>query len=118
MKFPVLPGSKSAILAEDFDNVEALAEHIKELDGDDEAYAEYLGHKTGDDSIGSEAVRRMAEERSWGVSESGQLERGSFVDHFECLVCRREVERMRNRFRPVPYVARLVRKWCQQCGFH
>ena len=116
MKFPVLPGSKSAILAEDFDNVEALAEHIKELDGDDEAYAEYLSHNTGD--IGSEAVRRMSEERSWGVLESGQLERGSFVDHFECLVCRREVERMRNRFRPVPYVARLVRKWCQQCGFH
>ena len=50
----------------------------------------------------------MSEERSWGVSESGQQELGSFVGHFECLVCRREVERLKNRFRPVPYVAKLV----------
>ena len=47
----VLAGSKSAILVEDFDSVEALAKRIKELDGDDEAYAEYLSHKTGDGSV-------------------------------------------------------------------
>ena len=45
------PGSKSAILIEDYASVEAVAEHIKELDGDDEAYAEYLSHKTGDHII-------------------------------------------------------------------
>ena len=56
----------------------------------------------------SETVRRMAEERTWAVTESGQLELVSFVALFECLVCQREVERLRNRFRPVPYIARLV----------
>ena len=27
--------------------------------------------------------------RSWGVTQEQQLEKGSFVDAFECLVCRR-----------------------------
>ncbi len=37
---------------------------------------------------------------------------GNFVEHFECLVCEREVIRMRNRFRPVPHVARLDHYGC------
>ena len=101
-----ISGSKSAILVDDFDSVKDLADHLKMLDGDDEAYAAYLSHKV--DGGNSETVRRMSEEREWGVTESGQRERGSFVNHFECLGCKREVERMRNRFRPVPYVARQV----------
>ena len=40
-----LPGARSAVLVEDFRSVRALAEYVKELDGDDGAYAEYLGHK-------------------------------------------------------------------------
>lgn len=41
----LLPKRKSAVVVEDFKNVSDLAKFIRKLDGDDDAYLEYLKHK-------------------------------------------------------------------------
>jgi len=83
-----LPNNKSAILIKDYKTPEEVAKVIRYLNHDDEAYEEYLQHKTHS-KIHNTWLKNQVQDRKWGVSTEQQMELGNSVKHFQCLVCNR-----------------------------
>jgi len=83
-----LPNNKSAILIKDYESPEAVANLIKYLNTNDQAYEEYLEHKTHG-SFHNTWLESQVRDRSWGVSAEQQMDLGNSVKHFQCLVCNR-----------------------------
>ncbi|XP_072037974.1 alpha-(1,3)-fucosyltransferase 11-like [Amphiura filiformis] len=82
------PDNNSAIVSEEFNGPEVLAEHIKFLDENDDEYLKYLEFKnTG---VTNMNLIKTVVERPWGVTRHGQI---SFITGFECHVCEKISER-------------------------
>lgn len=82
------PDDHSVIVSEEFNGPEALAEHIKFLNQNDEEYLKYLEYKnTG---ITNQNLIQTVVQRPWGVTKHGHV---SFITGFECYVCEKLVER-------------------------
>ncbi len=91
-------GKASAIPVSDFDNIKELADKLKTLDADDVAYKRMLGHKrryanADGTPIKNKKLIKSMTARKWGVTDKDQMDKGSYVNHFECLVCQRLNER-------------------------
>jgi len=102
-----LPNNKSAILIKDFESPEAVANFIKYLNGNDQAYEEYLEQKTRG-SFHNTWLQEQVKQRSWGVSTEQQMELGNSVKHFQCLVCNRIANNAKfsaSGFKPAVYTA-------------
>lgn len=108
-----LPNDKSAILVKDFDSVEAVADHVKMLHKDDNAYKTYLSHKLAhnrdkESLVTNQLLKDMVQQRRWGVTSEQQAYLGNFVQHFQCFVCERVARNIRFTnlgFKPLPYDA-------------
>lgn len=86
-----LPNNRSVIRLQDFTSIKALAERIKYLDENDDAYEEYLQFKHKD-NITNSKLKSVLENRAWepdfdcmGINHG--TKKGNFVDHFDCLIC-------------------------------
>lgn len=98
------PNNHSIIVAEDFENPQALAEYLHLLDQNDKEYERYLEFKkTG---VTNPLLLRHARERGWVVD---YIEEGrNFIDGFECFVCEKIHQRLRLESadqRPPPLIA-------------
>jgi len=102
-----LPNPKSAIVIENYSSPEEVANLIKRLNQDDQAYLEYLEHKTKK-KFENEALKDILRERSWGVSHEQQIKYGNHVKHFQCMVCNRVANNLKFTnigFLPMKYIA-------------
>ncbi|CAG2064684.1 unnamed protein product [Timema podura] len=81
-----LPNRNSAILASDFESPEDLAKYLTKVGRDKGKYESFLRHKLGptDGRVSNGFLKEALASRKWGIDPV----RGSFVDHFECYVCR------------------------------
>nr|CAD7586276.1 unnamed protein product [Timema genevievae] len=81
-----LPNRNSAILASDFESPEDLAKYLTEVGRDKGKYESFLRHKLGptDGRVSNGFLKEALASWKWGIDPV----RGSFVDHFECYVCR------------------------------
>lgn len=78
-----MPNNHSVILVDDFKSPKDLADFIKKLDKNDEAYAKYLEFK--EKAVTNERLSNFMKKRPWGTS----FEEQNYVTGFECLVCDR-----------------------------
>lgn len=77
-----MPNQNSAILASHFSSPKELADHIIELNGNDEKYLIHLSHKKG--IIENQKFLQELKSRSWGLPEESDYH---YIDHFECQMC-------------------------------
>ena len=80
-----MPSKKSAIIVNDFTNIEEIVTLLKYLDSNDTAYNEYLEFKHR--GITNKYLKTVLHERQWGTGSDWQ--KPNFVEAFECMVCRR-----------------------------
>ena len=78
-----LPNNRSVIKISDFATPKELADFLHTLLRNDTLYEAHLTHKTHGEITNSNLIAAM-NERKWGLDD---LEKGSFIDHFECFVC-------------------------------
>ncbi|XP_063882209.1 alpha-(1,3)-fucosyltransferase 10-like [Scylla paramamosain] len=77
------PNERSVIKISDFASPKDLADYLHLLLRDDSLYEAHLTHKTRGEITNLKLIAAM-NERQWGLDD---LERGSFIDHYECFVC-------------------------------
>lgn len=85
-----LPNNNSAILALDFPSPKHLAGHLQDLINNQEKYDLHLQHKLQPEKRNRITNQRLIEtvnNRKWGIDND--FEKGSFIEHFECFVCRK-----------------------------
>lgn len=77
------PNPNSFIKISDFATPKDLADYLHKLLRNDSLYEAHLTHKIHAEITNSKLLSAM-DERQWGLDD---LEKGSFIDHFECYVC-------------------------------
>ena len=92
-------GADSAIFISDFLDPTKLAAELLRIDADDGAYESYLLHKLSD-RVSNVALKKSLSRRKWGVSLDDVVEKGSFVSSFECFLCDRLHESLKDNFKP------------------
>ena len=94
-----LPSNKSAVLVEDFQDIEDLASYIQLLDSNDRLYLQYLQYK--DQPITNQYLENLLRHRNWqppscakplkthknGGGKSEMETFGSLFTGYECFVC-------------------------------
>ena len=108
-----LPNELSAISIDEYSSAKDLAEHLLYLHKNEGEYLAHLQHKPSVNSnklslITNNNLIDMMLERSWGVSDEAQLDKGNFVQVFECLVCARVAQNVKMTkigFGKMPYDA-------------
>jgi len=85
-----LPNERAAVLVDDFPSPAALADFLRRLDGDDDAYARYLEFKDPARVTNARLLRSL-ETREWGVND---MSKPNYLNGFECYVCDRENARL------------------------
>ena len=87
-----LPDRNSAVVVNNYKSPKELAEFLKYLDSNDEAYEKYVKFK----KVGVTNTRLLdrMKHREWGVNDYTRI---NFIDGFECLVCNRIHENIRAR---------------------
>jgi len=89
-----LPNNNSAILAVDFKSPIELAQYIHALNNDITNYKSFLKHKLGaDEKITNKRLIDALEARKWGIDND--IEKGNFIEHFECFVCEQEHKKLK-----------------------
>ncbi|KAM4709654.1 LOW QUALITY PROTEIN: GDP-fucose protein O-fucosyltransferase 3 [Discoglossus pictus] len=78
-----LPSNKSAIIVDKFAHPKELAQFIKQLDGNDTLYMEFIEWKLQGQISNKNLVSAMRN-RKWGVQDVAQ---DNYIDAFECMVC-------------------------------
>ena len=76
-----LPNEYSAVQINEFSSPKKLAEHLHYLHNNDEDYLAHLFHKPSINQnaltlISNENLVRLMAQRSWGVSDQAQLDKG------------------------------------------
>ncbi|XP_041485656.1 alpha-(1,3)-fucosyltransferase 10-like [Lytechinus variegatus] len=87
-----LPDNNSAVVVDDYRSPKELADHLKYLDGNDEAYKKLLNFKKV--GVTNPHLLSVMKDREWGVNDYTQP---NFIDGFECLVCNRLHENLKAR---------------------
>ena len=108
-----LPNELSAISIDEYSSAKDLAEHLIYLHKNEGEYLAHLQHKPSVNLnklslITNNNLIDMMLERSWGVSDEAQLDKGNFVQVFECLVCARVAQNVKMTnigFGKMPYDA-------------
>lgn len=77
------PNPKSVIKISDFATPKDLADYLHTLLRNDSLYETHLTHKIHGEITNSKLISAI-DERQWGLDD---LDKGSFIDHFECYVC-------------------------------
>ncbi|GFQ77937.1 alpha-(1,3)-fucosyltransferase 10 [Trichonephila clavata] len=111
-----LPNPKSAILVKNFESPKQLAEHLLALLADDSAYEEYLEHMIRSQISNKRLIEAMAN-REWGINNDPAKK--SFIDCFECLVCKRVAENFKRELRqatPLKFQATFEHYGCPKPG--
>ncbi|XP_065351355.1 alpha-(1,3)-fucosyltransferase 10 [Cloeon dipterum] len=93
-----LPFKNSTIDVRDYKSPKELAEFILMLDSDEERYNQFLEHKRqSPERFSSELLLHMLAERKWSVGEKlwNNFETKSLVEVFECYVCQRVHENLK-----------------------
>lgn len=85
-----MPNNHTLILADDFPSIEALADYLKYLDGNDDKYARYFEFKDPE-KFTNFMLSKTLKERPWGVDDYTKT---NFIDGFECHVCDRVYEEL------------------------
>ncbi|KAJ9597366.1 hypothetical protein L9F63_011755 [Diploptera punctata] len=85
-----LPNKNSAILASDFKSPKELAQYILTLNSNITKYKSHLQHKLGNENekITNNKLLESIENRKWGIDND--FDKGNFIEHFECYVCKHE----------------------------
>ncbi|KAJ9576668.1 hypothetical protein L9F63_025438, partial [Diploptera punctata] len=80
----------SAILASDFKSPKELAQYILTLNSNITKYKSHLQHKLGNENekITNNKLLESIENRKWGIDND--FDKGNFIEHFECYVCKHE----------------------------
>ena len=94
-----LPNPDSAILVDEFDSIEKLAEKIQFLSENPVEYKKLLKHKkrySNGKPISNQNLSKLLRKRKWKSLEQDQADNQlSVVESFECLICKRISERMK-----------------------
>lgn len=85
-----MPASRSAIFIDDFPSPRELADYLRSLDEDDEAYRRYLEFKQPDRVTNTDLLEAL-ESREWGVND---MSKPNYLNGFECYVCDQENTRL------------------------
>lgn len=83
----LLPSNKSAIIVDDFDSIEELANYLKFLDENDEEYDKYFEWKKS--GITNKLLLSLLKDREWSINDYVSNNAINFIDGFECFVCKR-----------------------------
>ena len=78
-----MPDNKSMISIDDFASPKDLADYIKYLDANDEAYEKYLLYKK-DGGVTNSFLKEHLRKREWGVNEPPKP---GMLEGFECYLC-------------------------------
>ena len=96
----------------DYENIEDVVEIIERLNASDAQYDEYLTFKkTG--GVVNKRLRATMASREWAINND--FRRPSFIDSFECHVCRRvheQLERERANAKPMQFQATVDHYGC------
>ncbi|KAJ8286730.1 hypothetical protein GJAV_G00042650 [Gymnothorax javanicus] len=87
-----LPSNRSAVVVDPEEPPERLAQYLRQLDENDEAYEAYLEWKLRG-QVSNPGLLTEMKNREWGVQD---LTQDNYIDVFECMVCNRVWEN-RNR---------------------
>ncbi len=108
----ILPEKQTVIDILDFKNAEALANYLNKLNKNDTEYEKYLKYKKPG-GVKNQVLLDLMSKRKWGINNDRQ--KGSFIDHFECLICERmheNLERKKNGRPKAIYQASLAHYGC------
>nr|CAB3247492.1 alpha-(1,3)-fucosyltransferase 11 [Phallusia mammillata] len=86
------PSPYSVIMVDDFESPASLAEFIRHLDENDEAYLKYLDYKNSD-VIPNSLLRETLENRTWTLDGN---DHNNFVGGYECYLCE-QMHELKNR---------------------
>jgi alpha-1,3-fucosyltransferase 10 len=92
----IFPSEKSAIEILDFKSAKELADFIHRLNQNDTEYDEYLTFKKKN-GVTNKVLVDLLSKRGWGINNDRI--RGSYIDHFECMVCNQLHENVEKRKR-------------------
>lgn len=99
-----MPSNHSAIVITDFNSVVDLANYIKQLNSNDEAYSKYLQWKfTG---ITNPVLQSHLSKRDWLVNDENY--ENNFISGFECFICQRIHENLKRVERGQPLLKHIA----------
>lgn len=99
-----LPDDHSAIVVDDFKSPKELADHLKYLDSNDEAYEKLLNFK----KVGATNPHLIStmKNREWGVND---YTRPNFIEGLECLVCNRLHQNLKAKKEGKPEISHIAK---------
>lgn len=110
----LLPSNRSAIIVDDYESVEDIADYIKYLHSHDEEYEKYFEWKKS--GISNQYLLKLLKQRDWEFDYYTDDYTGmNFFEGFECFVCKRvheNLKRLKTGQEELKFHARLEHYGC------